>query len=116
MFNDFLFKKKIKFSFLLLIHPTSAASVKIREMTYKARILSAPVGFTPPPEIDQMLDAVKWKYRERRTHHSKSASVHGQESDIWELYWSLALTHRTFAFSFWKILFIPMMHASPCDE
>lgn len=36
MFNDFLFKKKIKFGFLLLIHPTSAASVKIRELTYKA--------------------------------------------------------------------------------
>lgn len=50
------------------------------------------------------------------THHSKSASVHGQESDIWDLYWSLALTQRTFAFSFWKLLFIPMMHASPCRD
>lgn len=29
-------KKKNKFSFLLLIQPTSAASVKIREPTYKA--------------------------------------------------------------------------------
>lgn len=76
--------------------------------------------WTLPLETDKVLctgfNEVKRVAAEHGTHHSKSSSVHGQESDIWEIYWSLALTHRTFAFSFWKILFIPMMHTLPCDE
>lgn len=54
--------------------------------------------------------------QKEETYHSKSASVHRQESDIWEINWSPALTHWTFALSFWKNLFIPMMHTSPCDK
>lgn len=60
---------------------------------------------TVPLEIDKVLcigfNEVNRVAAEQGTHHSKSASVQGQESDIWEIYCSLALTHRTFAFSFW---------------
>lgn len=45
---------------------------------------------TLPLEIDKVLcvgfNEVKRVAAEPRTYHSKSASVHGQESDIWEIY------------------------------
>lgn len=45
---------------------------------------------TPPQGTDKMLcfgfNEVKRVVAEQGTHHSKSASVHGQDSDIWELY------------------------------
>lgn len=100
-----------------VIKSSNTAGVEIIETrNYKSANLSS-----------RLLPAASWNWsnvgcsevkisEQGGTHHSKSASVHGQESDIWELYWSLALTQRTFAFSFWKLLFIPMMHASPCHE
>lgn len=57
-----LFLFNLKFIFLLLIPQIPPAIIEIRK-NYKAQILSVPVCFPLPPEIDQMLDAAKWKYQ-----------------------------------------------------